>query len=210
MTPVSSPSSAETETATSPFYDLIQQIPLQCFEKERLLESELIGVQVYPEKSLLVLRIKMAASIPGPTFGLVSQYLKETIPGVQRVVLDVHYSSPETSLDEYLKAHEKDLMFCLIEETEVAEGWLTHYRLEIQGDKLSFQVPHEVARLQMDRKQCMKVWLIFCVRGLGIRGGSSFPSTPTSFRNRRSWRRRNLRNSWPRSRPKASASWDAR
>ncbi len=159
MTPVSSPSSAEVETevAQSPFYDLLQQIPLQCFEKERLLESELIGVQVYPEKFLIVLRVKMLSSIPVATYALVNQHLKESMPGVQRVVLDVHYSKPEISLAEYLLAHEKDLMFCLMEESDVAEGWFTHYRMEAGENTLSFQVPHEVARGQMDRKQCMKI-----------------------------------------------------
>src|ERR1700690_3478649 len=90
MTPVSTPT-ADNETSSSPFYGLIQQIPLQCFEQERFLQSELLGVQVYPEKSILVLRLKMAASVPPETYALVSQHLKDSLPGVGRVVLDVHY-----------------------------------------------------------------------------------------------------------------------
>src|SRR5208282_6061460 len=74
-----------------------------------------------------------------------------------RVVLDVHYASPEMPLADYLGAHEKDLMFCLTEESELGEGWFTHYRMEMKDNGLSFQVPHELARQQMDRKQCMKV-----------------------------------------------------
>src|ERR1700679_3518177 len=54
MTPVSSPSSPETDTAASPFYQLLQQSPLECHEKERFMESEVIGVQIYPEKGFLV------------------------------------------------------------------------------------------------------------------------------------------------------------
>jgi DNA polymerase-3 subunit alpha (Gram-positive type) len=172
MTPVSSPSSANTDTSADPslFYELLQQIPLQCFEKERLLESELIGVQVYPEKSLIVLRIKMSTGIPAPTYELISQHIKESIPGVQRVVLDVHYASPEISLADYLMAHEKDLMFCLTEESDVAEGWFTHYRMEPRENSLSFQVPHELARQQMDRKQCMKVLADLLSQRCGYRG----------------------------------------
>jgi DNA polymerase-3 subunit alpha (Gram-positive type) len=134
------------------------------------LESELIGVQVYPEKSLLILRIKMPAGIPGPTYALVSRFLKENLPGVQRVVLDVHYASPDVSLADYLVAHEKELMFCLTEEAEVGEGWFTHYRMEPRENGLSFQVPHELARQQMDRKQCMKVLSGLLRQRCGYRG----------------------------------------
>ena len=73
MTPVGSPL-PETETS-SPFYGLLQQIPLQCFEQERFLQSELLGVQVYPEKGILVLRLHMTAPVPAETYASVSQVL---------------------------------------------------------------------------------------------------------------------------------------
>ncbi len=155
MTPVSSPPT-EPEASTSPFYGLIQQIPLQCFEQERFLQSEILGVQVYPEKSILVLRLKMTAPVPPETYASVSQYLKESLPDVGRVVLDVHYGPSVITPADYIAAHEKDLIFCLIEEADIAEGWFSHYRFEAKDLNLSFQVPHELARQQLDRKQCVK------------------------------------------------------
>jgi DNA polymerase III subunit alpha, Gram-positive type len=156
MTPVSTPTTSDSETATSPFYGLLQQIPLQCFEQERFLQSELLGVQVYPERGILVLRLKMAAPVSPDTYANVTRYLKESLPGVGRVVLDVHYEPSAISLPDYVAAHEKDLLFCLTEEADIAEGWFSHYRIEVKDQSLSFQVPHELARQQLERKQCMK------------------------------------------------------
>src|ERR1039457_3234561 len=155
MTPVSTPT-ADNETSSSPFYGLLQQIPLQCFEQERFLQSEILGVQVYPEKGILVLRLKMSAPVPAETYASVSHYLKESLPGVGRVVLDVHYAPSVVTPAEYMAAHEKEFLFCLTEETDIAEGWFSHYRIEVKGSNLSFQVPHELARQQLDRKQCEK------------------------------------------------------
>src|SRR5579883_806060 len=157
MTPVESPSVADTDQTSSPFYQLLQQIPLQCYEQERFLQSELLGVQVYPEKGILVLGIRMAAAVSAETYANVSRYLKESLPNVNRVVLDVHYAPGALSLADYLAAHEKDLVFCLMEEADVAEGWFSHYRLEVKGEELSLQVPHELARQQLERKQCETV-----------------------------------------------------
>ena len=85
MTPVSSPTT-ENETPSSPFFSLLQQIPLQCHEKEQFLQSELLGVQVYPERFFLVLRLKMASPGNADCYANVSRYLKESLPGVSRVV----------------------------------------------------------------------------------------------------------------------------
>ena len=155
MTPVESPS-ADTDQTSSPFYQLLQQIPLQCYEQERFLQSELLGVQVHPEKGILVLGIKMAAAVSPDTYANVSRYLKESLPNVSRVVLDVHYAPGALSLSDYFGAHEKDLIFCLMEEADIAEGWFSHYRIEVKGTEVSFQVPHELARQQLERKQCEK------------------------------------------------------
>lgn len=152
MTPVSSPTT-DSELASSPFYQLLQQIPLQCFEQERFLQSELLGVQIYPERGVLVLRLKMGAPVPSDTYANVTRYLKESLPGVGRVVLDVHYAPSVITPSDYLASHEKDFLFCVTEEAEIAEGWLSHYRIEVKGQDLSFQVPHELARQQLDRKQ---------------------------------------------------------
>ncbi len=155
MTPVSTPAT-DNETSCSPFYGLLQQIPLQCFEQERFLQSELLGVQVYPERGILVLRLKMASPVPPDTYANVTRYLKESLPGVSRVVLDVHYPASVVTPADYLAAHEKDLLFCLTEEADIAEGWFSHYRLEARDKEVLFQVPHELARQQLDRKQCAK------------------------------------------------------
>ncbi|SRR5579871_590554 len=156
MTPVESPAAADTDQTSSPFYQLLQQIPLQCYEQERFLQSELLGVQVYPEKGILVLGIRMAAAVTPETYANVSRYLKESLPNVNRVVLDVHYAPGALSLPDYLAAHEKDLLFCLMEEADIAEGWFSHYRLEAKGVELSLRVPHELARQQLERRQCEK------------------------------------------------------
>src|ERR1039457_1874707 len=149
MTPVSTPT-ADNETSSSPFYGLLQQIPLQCFEQERFLQSEILGVQVYPEKGILVLRLKMAAPVPVETYASVSHYLKESLPGVGRVVLDVHYAPTVVTPAEYVAAHEKDFLFCLTEEADIADGWLSHCQIEIKEGDVSFQVPHELARQHLD------------------------------------------------------------
>ena len=152
MTPVESPAHADTDQASSPFYQLLQQIPLQCFEQERFLQSELLGVQVYPEKGLLVLGLRMAGSVSPETYANVARYLKESFPTVNRVILDVHYPPAVITLYDYVGAHEKDLLFCATEEAELAEGWLSHYQIQVKDNLLSFQVPHELARQQLDRK----------------------------------------------------------
>ncbi len=157
MTPVSSTTSPDTDTRTSPFYELIQNIPLQCFEKERFLQSELLGVQVYPERGVVLLRLKMPASVSPETYSNVSRYLLESMKDVQRVVLDIHYEPSQVTPADYILAHEKDLVFCLIEEVDMAEGWLALYRMEVKNLDLLIQVPHEFARQQMERKDCVKV-----------------------------------------------------
>jgi len=156
MTPVSSPSSLETETTTSPFYQLLQQIPLECYEKERLMESEILGVQIYPEKGFLVLRLKMMTPVTTACYANVSGYLKENLPGLTRVVLDVHYAPSVIAPADYIAAHEKDFIFCLMEEADIAEGWFSHYKFEINGSDLVLQVPHELARQQLERRDCEK------------------------------------------------------
>src|SRR5262245_35531167 len=107
MTPVDSPAVAPADPSASPFYQLIQQIPLQCFEQERFLQAELLGVQVYPEKGILLLGLKMGGTVSPETFKLVSGYLKESLPNVNRVVLDVHYAAGSVGLADYFAAHEK-------------------------------------------------------------------------------------------------------
>ncbi len=156
MTPVSSPSSLETEESASPFFQLLQQIPLECYEKERFMESEILGVQIYPEKGFLVLRLKMQTPVTAACYANVSGYLKENLPGVNRVVLDVHYPPSVIAISDYLTAHEKDFIFCLMEEADIAEGWFSHYQFEMNGTELILQVPHELARQQLERRDCEK------------------------------------------------------
>ncbi len=156
MTPVSTPLTSDPETAASPFFALLQQIPLECYEKERFMESEVLGVQIYPEKGFLVLRLKMQTPVTPTCYGNVSRYLKESLPGVNRVILDVHYPASVISPADYVAAHEKDFLFCVMEEAGIAEGWFSHYKIVIQNFDLSFQVPHELARQQMERGQCVK------------------------------------------------------
>ncbi len=155
MTPVSTPPT-ENETASSPFYGLLQQIPLQCFEQERFLQSEILGVQIYPEKAILVLRLKMGAPVSPETYANVTSHLKESLPDVGRVVLDVHYGPSVITPAEYIAAHEKDFLFCLMEESEISEGWFTPCRFEILDQNVNFQVPHEMARQKLDRSNCVK------------------------------------------------------
>ncbi len=156
MTPVSTPATSDTETSVSPFFELLQQIPLECYEKERFMESEVLGVQIYPEKGFLVLRLKMTTPVTPACYANVSQHLKESLPGVNRVVLDIHYPVSAISPADYIAAHEKDFIFCLTEEAEIAEGWFSHYKIEVKDLNVSFQVPHELARQQLERKDCAK------------------------------------------------------
>src|ERR1039458_2023220 len=139
MTPVESPAHADTEPTSSPFYQLLQQILLQCHEQEKFLQSELLGVQVYPERGILVLGLKMASPVSPETFANVSRYLKESLPQVTKIVLDVHYPPSTIGLPAYVAAHEKDLLFCVTEEAEIAEGWFSHYRIQVKDAFLSFQ-----------------------------------------------------------------------
>ncbi len=156
MTPVSSPSSPETETSASPFYQLLQQIPLECHEKEKFMESEVLGVQIYPEKGILVLRLRMPKPVSAECYTNVSTHLKESMPGVNRVVLDVHYLAGVMAPADYLVCHQKDFVFCLMEDAEIAEGWFSHYQFKVEGPTLLIQVPHELARQQLERRQCEK------------------------------------------------------
>ncbi len=148
---------AESEPPSTLFYDFIQQIPLQCFEKERFLHSELLGVQVYPERTLVVMRLKMPAPVSVETYANVTRCLKESLPDVGRIVLDVHYAASVIGPADYLAAHEKDLIYCLSEEADISESWFSYYRVELRDTNLLFQVPNEAARQQLERKECVRV-----------------------------------------------------
>ncbi len=156
MTLEGSPAAAP-EPASNPFYDFVQQMPLQCFEKERFLQSELLGVQVYPERTLVVMKLKMLSQVPVETYANVSRFLRECLPNVGRIVLDVHYAESVIAPADYLAAHEKDLIFCLSEEADISESWFSYYRVELRDKNLSFQVPNEAARQQLERKECVRV-----------------------------------------------------
>jgi hypothetical protein len=157
MTPVSSLSSLETEESASPFFQLLQQIPLECYEKERFMESEILGVQIYPEKGFLVLRLKMQTPVTAACYANVSGYLKENLPGVNRIVLDVHYplrllrssglpDCPRKGfhfLPDGRSGYRRRLVFPLSSS-------------KLNGSELVLQVPHELARQQLERRHCEK------------------------------------------------------
>ena len=172
MTPIGT-QTPETETSTSQFYQFLQQIPLQCHEQERLYQSELLSVQVYPERQLVWLKLQMAAPVTSDCYASLSENLKAALPGVTKVILDIHYEGTAVSLSDYLALHQPAFIAALIEEAEIAEGWFSHCRLEIQGPALVLQVPHELARQQMERKQCVKA----LAEALKARCGAAVPVT---------------------------------
>ena len=51
----------------------------------------------------------------------------------------------------------KSFSFCLVEEAEVAEGWLSHYKISSHGSGLFLSVPNELVRQQLDRKRCGEI-----------------------------------------------------
>jgi hypothetical protein len=157
MTPVSSPPSLETEEAASPFFQLLQQMPLECHEKERFMESDILGVHIYPEKGFLVIRLKLPTPITAVCCAKVAGYLKESLPGVNRVILDAHYAPSVINPADYLLNHEKDFIFCLMEEGDIDPGWFSHYKLEVNGPDLILHLPHEHARQHLESRQCKKI-----------------------------------------------------
>src|ERR1700679_740931 len=156
MTPIGTQSNPETEAASSPFYDLLQQIPLQCHEKERFLESEILSVQIDPNRQLVWMKLKMPAVVSAECFESLALGLKATLPDVAKVVLDVHYPGGVLAARDYLALHAKNLVAALIEEGDIAEGWFSHCQLVMDGETLVLQVPHELAQQQMERKQAAK------------------------------------------------------
>ena len=158
MTPISLPTEQATETRPQlKFYELLQKLPLECRDKESFFKSEVPSVQVFPEKRLVLIHLQMAHKADPDSYARLSLLLKDHLPNVGRVVLDVHYETPLLSPAEYLAAHQNDLMFCLSEEAEVAEGWFAHCRPTLEAQALSLAVPHELARQQLERKQCHRV-----------------------------------------------------
>ncbi len=156
MTPIGTQSNPETEAPASPFYDLLQQIPLQCHEKERFLESEILSVQIDPNRQLVWMKLKMPAMVGAECFEGLALGLKATLPDVAKVILDVHYPAGILGTADYLALHGKNLVAALIEEGDIAEGWFAHCRLVMESESLVLQVPHELAQQQMERKQAAK------------------------------------------------------
>ena len=97
MTPVGTQSTPETEATPSEFYQFLQQIPLQCHEQERLYQSELLSVQVYPERQLVWLKLQMAAPVTQDCYNSLAEGLKASLPGVSKVILDIHYEGTAVS-----------------------------------------------------------------------------------------------------------------
>jgi DNA polymerase-3 subunit alpha (Gram-positive type) len=156
MTPIGTQSNPETEASASPFFDLLQQMPLQCFEKERFLQSEILSVQIDPNRQLVWMKLQMPAIVSAECYESLSQGLKGTLPDVAKVILDVHYTGAAPTAADYLALHGKSLVAALIEEGDIAEGWFSHCRLVMEGETLVLQVPHELAQQQMERKQAAK------------------------------------------------------
>ncbi|HET9869764.1 MAG TPA: OB-fold nucleic acid binding domain-containing protein, partial [bacterium] len=150
MTPTGTQSNPEAAAAPSPFYELLQQIPLQCHETEKLMQSEILSVQIDPLRQLVWMKLQVPAPVSPDCYAGLAAGLKATLPGVSKVILDVHY--PAVPLADYLALHAADLVAALIEEGDIAEGWFAHCRLELSGGALVLQVPHELARQQMERK----------------------------------------------------------
>jgi DNA polymerase III subunit alpha, Gram-positive type len=158
MTPISS--LAEQPAQSRPaqkFYDLLQELPLECRDRELFYKSDVLNVQVHPDKRLVLLRLLLAEKADPGSFVRLSGFLKERLPDVSRVVLDIHYEAQLVTLQEYLSAHQGDLLFCLSEEAEVAEGWFQHCRPEIDGSKLLLSVPNELTRQKLELKKCGRV-----------------------------------------------------
>ena len=114
MTPVSTPTPTDHESATgvSLFSSFSSRSPFNVMKKNASWNPRSSGFEIYPEKSFLVLRLKMSAAVTPDCYANVSRYLKESLPGVNRVVLDVHYAAP-VLLADYLASHEKELLFLL-------------------------------------------------------------------------------------------------
>ncbi|HVM32498.1 MAG TPA: PolC-type DNA polymerase III [bacterium] len=144
---------AQTEAAASPFFELLQQIPLQCHEQERLLQSEILSVQIDPQRQMIWMKLQMPGPVTAECYDSLANGLKATLPDVSKVILDVHYADKAPSPAEYLALHGQSLVSALIEEADIAEGWFAHCRLALEGETLVLQVPHELALQQMERKQ---------------------------------------------------------
>jgi DNA polymerase III subunit alpha, Gram-positive type len=159
MTPgsASAPLNPENAPSYNPLSELLQQIPLSCHEKEKFLQSELLKVQVYPERSLVLVGLKMSMVVSADTYSLVRHQIKDCLQVVEKVVFDVHYAPTVITPADYLAAHEKDLIFCLIEEAGISEVWLTHYRMETKESILTLKIPHEMACQHLRQRQCQDV-----------------------------------------------------
>jgi DNA polymerase-3 subunit alpha (Gram-positive type) len=147
---------AQTEAASSPFFELLQQIPLQCHEQERLLQSEILSVQIDPQRQMVWMKLQMPGPVTAECYESLGQGLKATLPDVAKVILDVHYADKSPTPAEYLALHGKSLVSALIEEGDIAEGWFAHCQLVMDGDALVLQVPHELSLQQMERKLAPK------------------------------------------------------
>jgi DNA polymerase-3 subunit alpha (Gram-positive type) len=155
MTPISSPEKQDVPSpASMKFHELLQKLPLESHEQEAFSRSEVLNVQVHPERCLVVVSLLMTVKTPVESFVHLASCLKEQLLGVTRVVLDVHYSSSLVSVEEYLQLHQDDLVYRLAEEAEISENWFDHCQPELQGSALSLAVPHDLAREQLEKKKC--------------------------------------------------------
>ncbi len=158
MTPISTPPPSETlPPASTKFGELLRQMPLEPSEREAFHLSEILNVQVHPDRSLVAISLMMGQTTRRESFVNLAAFLKVHLPNVNRVVLDAHYGPALLSAQEYLGLHQEDLVYRLSEEAEVSEAWFSHCRPEFQGSTLSLAVPHELAREQLERKKCHRV-----------------------------------------------------
>jgi hypothetical protein len=155
MTPISSPEKLDVPSpASMKFHELLQKLPLEGHEQEAFSRSEVLNVQVHPERCLVVVSLLMPVKTSAESFVHLASCLKEQLLGVTRVVLDVHYAPSLVSVEEYLQLHQDDLVYRLAEEAEISENWFDHCQPELQGSALSLAVPHDLAREQLEKKMC--------------------------------------------------------
>jgi DNA polymerase-3 subunit alpha (Gram-positive type) len=158
MPPISSPPQTDAPSpASSKFRELLQQLPLEPSEQEVFHRSEVLNVQVHPDRSLVAISLQMPLRTKVDSFTNLASFLKEHLPGVSRVVLDAHYAPSIVSAQDYLALHQNDLVYRLAEQAEVSEAWFSHCRPEFQGSSLSLAVPHVLAREQLEKKKCHRV-----------------------------------------------------
>jgi DNA polymerase-3 subunit alpha (Gram-positive type) len=148
-------------------FESIEKSSLGCFEKERFLQLEILKVQLVLPNKVLVLSILMPDKVSNDAYQCLAKDLTRELTQIKRIIWDVHYPGQTVTPEDYLAIHQNDLMPCLVMAADINEEWSSHAKLTWEKETICVKLPHELARQQFEKKQCIKIFEKFLKQRIG-------------------------------------------